>query len=999
MIGSALTKIFGTSNERAVKRLMPVVQAINAMEPEIQRLSDGELRAKTDEFKARIAKAREGIADAEERKAAEKRALDEVLPEAFAVVREAGRRVLNMRHFDVQLIGGMVLHQGKIAEMKTGEGKTLVATLPCYLNALAGHGVHVVTVNDYLAKRDAEWMGKIYEFLGLTVGVIVHDLDDNQRRQAYAADITYGTNNEFGFDYLRDNMKFELADCVQRGHYFAIVDEVDSILIDEARTPLIISGPTDQTTDKYVRVDRIIPQLVLGEEIERGEEKILTGDYVVDEKHKTISVTDEGWEKIEKLLGIGNIADPENWEYKHHVETAIKAHSLYKRDVQYVVKDGPQGKEVIIVDEFTGRLMPGRRWSDGLHQAIEAKEGVNIRREDQTLATITFQNYFRLYQKLAGMTGTAETEAAEFDKIYKLEIVVIPTNKPMRRIEHPDVVYRTAKEKYFAVADEIARLHEKGQPVLVGTTSIEKSELLSQILQRKGVKHVVLNAKYHEREAEIVAQAGRLGMVTIATNMAGRGTDILLGGNAEFVAKQELVKKGMARAISVAEGALNPMAAPGMMRFYYQGQEFETSQENWDKTYAVHAARAQQEHDAVIAAGGLHIIGTERHESRRIDNQLRGRAGRQGDPGASRFYLSLEDDLMRIFAKEWVSTLLQRLGMEEGVPIESRMISKRIEAAQKAVEAQNFEARKHLLEYDDVMNKQREAVYGLRHQLLEGLDQKELILEDYVATILSNVLDEHTPEKIHPEQWDLKGLKEKLVSHFGLDLDAEGISLTELTRHEIGETIFERLKERYEAKEQVIGEKQMRFHERMIMLSVLDGLWKDHLYNMDHLKEGIGLRGYGQQDPLVAYKKESFDMFEGMMTRFQEDTVRFLFHMQIVGPDGRPLQIPSRPRPAIPAAPPVASAEAAQQHPSSAVAVAEPPAVPIPVRQPSTTIDEIEREFQRKKQRELEQARMAGSGDASAPAQRRTGEKVGRNDPCPCGSGKKYKKCHGANEG
>ncbi|MBX6361551.1 preprotein translocase subunit SecA [Pseudacidobacterium ailaaui] len=999
MIGSALTKIFGTSNERAVKRLMPVVQAINAMEPEIQRLSDGELRAKTDEFKARIAKAREGIADAEERKAAEKRALDEVLPEAFAVVREAGRRVLNMRHFDVQLIGGMVLHQGKIAEMKTGEGKTLVATLPCYLNALAGHGVHVVTVNDYLAKRDAEWMGKIYEFLGLTVGVIVHDLDDNQRRQAYAADITYGTNNEFGFDYLRDNMKFELADCVQRGHYFAIVDEVDSILIDEARTPLIISGPTDQTTDKYVRVDRIIPQLVQGEEIERGEEKILTGDYVVDEKHKTISVTDEGWEKIEKLLGIGNIADPENWEYKHHVETAIKAHSLYKRDVQYVVKDGPQGKEVIIVDEFTGRLMPGRRWSDGLHQAIEAKEGVNIRREDQTLATITFQNYFRLYQKLAGMTGTAETEAAEFDKIYKLEIVVIPTNKPMRRIEHPDVVYRTAKEKYFAVADEIARLHEKGQPVLVGTTSIEKSELLSQILQRKGVKHVVLNAKYHEREAEIVAQAGRLGMVTIATNMAGRGTDILLGGNAEFVAKQELVKKGMARAISVAEGALNPMAAPGMMRFYYQGQEFETSQENWDKTYAVHAARAQQEHDAVIAAGGLHIIGTERHESRRIDNQLRGRAGRQGDPGASRFYLSLEDDLMRIFAKEWVSTLLQRLGMEEGVPIESRMISKRIEAAQKAVEAQNFEARKHLLEYDDVMNKQREAVYGLRHQLLEGLDQKELILEDYVATILSNVLDEHTPEKIHPEQWDLKGLKEKLVSHFGLDLDAEGISLTELTRHEIGETIFERLKERYEAKEQVIGEKQMRFHERMIMLSVLDGLWKDHLYNMDHLKEGIGLRGYGQQDPLVAYKKESFDMFEGMMTRFQEDTVRFLFHMQIVGPDGRPLQIPSRPRPAIPAAPPVASAEAAQQHPSSAVAVAEPPAVPIPVRQPSTTIDEIEREFQRKKQRELEQARMAGSGDASAPAQRRTGEKVGRNDPCPCGSGKKYKKCHGANEG
>ncbi|HTZ89054.1 MAG TPA: preprotein translocase subunit SecA [Alloacidobacterium sp.] len=996
MIGSALTKVFGTSNERAVKRLMPVVQTISAMEPEVQRLSDDELRAKTLEFRARIAAALEGIDDVEERKEAEKQALDEILPEAFAVVREAGRRVLNMRHFDVQLIGGMVLHQGKIAEMKTGEGKTLVATLACYLNALAGHGVHVVTVNDYLAKRDAEWMGKIYEFLGLTVGVIVHDLDDSQRREAYGADITYGTNNEFGFDYLRDNMKFELADCVQRGHYFAIVDEVDSILIDEARTPLIISGPTDQTTDKYARVNRIIPGLELGEEIEQGvdKEKILTGDYVVDEKHKTISVTDEGWEKIEKLLGIGNIADPENWDLKHHVEVAIKAHSLYKRDVQYVVKDG----EVIIVDEFTGRLMPGRRWSDGLHQAVEAKEGVNIRREDQTLATITFQNYFRLYSKLAGMTGTAETEAAEFDNIYKLDIVVIPTNKPLLRLENPDVVFRTAKEKYFAVADEIAKLHENGQPALVGTTSIEKSELLSQILQRKGVKHVVLNAKFHEREAEIVAQAGRFGMVTIATNMAGRGTDILLGGNAEFVAKQDLVKKGAARAISVAEGALNPMAAPGMFRFYYQGQEFETTQETWDRTYAAYAAKVAEEHDAVIAAGGLHIIGTERHESRRIDNQLRGRAGRQGDPGASRFYLSLEDDLMRIFAKEWVSTLLQRLGMEEGVPIESRMISKRIEAAQKAVESQNFEARKHLLEYDDVMNKQREAVYGLRRQLLEGLDQKELIVEDYVANILSEFLDEAAPEKLHPDQWDLNTLKGKLVSQFGLDVDAEGINIAEMTRHELGETLFERLKDRYEAKEQIVSEKAMRFHERMIMLSVLDGLWKDHLLNMDHLKEGIGLRGYGQQDPLVAYKKESFDMFEDMMGRFQEDTVRFLFLMQIVGPDGQPVQIPSRPRPAIPLAPPVASAESSMRHASSAVAVEERPAIPIPTRQPSTTIDEIEREFQRKKKRELEHARMAGSASAEAPAQRRTGDKIGRNDPCPCGSGKKYKKCHGANE-
>jgi preprotein translocase subunit SecA len=994
LIGSdILTKVFGTSNERVVKRLLPQVQAIGALEPQVEVLSDDALRAKTVEFRARIAAALEGIEEEDARVEAEKQALNDILPEAFAVVREAGRRAVNMRHFDVQLVGGMVLHQGKIAEMKTGEGKTLVATLPCYLNALAGHGVHVVTVNDYLAKRDAEWMGKIYEFLGLTVGVIVHDLDDNQRRAAYAADITYGTNNEFGFDYLRDNMKFDLADCVQRGHFFGIVDEVDSILIDEARTPLIISGPTDQTTDKYARVNRIIPSLEQGEEIEKSpEEKILTGDYVVDEKHKTISVTDEGWEKIEGLLGIGNIADPENWELKHHVETAIKAHTLYKRDVQYVVKDG----EVIIVDEFTGRMMPGRRWSDGLHQAVEAKEGVNIRREDQTLATITFQNYFRLYKKLAGMTGTAETEASEFGEIYKLDIVVIPTNRPLRRVENADVVFRTSKEKYFAVADEIAQLHDKQQPVLVGTTSIEKSELLSQILARKGVRHVVLNAKYHEREAEIVAQAGRLGMVTIATNMAGRGTDILLGGNADFVARQEMVKKSMARAISPAEGAINPMAAAGMLRFYYQGQEFETSQESWDRVYQVHAATAAQEHDAVIEVGGLFILGTERHESRRIDNQLRGRAGRQGDPGASRFYLSLEDDLMRIFAREWVSTLLQKMGMEEGMPIESRMISNRIEAAQKAVEGQNFEARKHLLEYDDVMNKQREAVYGLRRQLLEGLNQKELIVEDYVPNLMSDLLDEFAGERVHPDQWDLKGLNEKLVPQFGFDLNAEGVDTAQITRHELGEAIFERLKDKYEAKEQLIGDQAMRFHERMIMLSVIDGLWKDHLLNMDHLKEGIGLRGYGQQDPLVAYKKESFEMFEGMMERFQEDTVRFLFLMKIVGPDGQPVDIPARPHPVIPAAPDVASADGAG---GNGHRLPSAPPVPLPPpRTPSTTIDDLEKEFERRKKRELEQARMAGSGDASAPQQRRVGEKVGRNDPCPCGSGKKYKKCHGAGE-
>ena len=990
-----LTKIFGTANERLIKKLWPVVARINSLEEGIKLLSDEQLRAKTFEFRALIAARLEGITDADAIKVAEAAALDEVLPEAFAVVREAGWRAVQMRHFDVQLIGGMVLHSGKISEMRTGEGKTLVATLACYLNALAGHGVHVVTVNDYLAKRDAEWMGKIYEFLGLTVGVIVHDLSDDERRAAYAADITYGTNNEFGFDYLRDNMKFDIKDCVQRGHFHAIVDEVDSILIDEARTPLIISGPTDQTTDKYARVKAIIPHLVLGEEVEEGENKYLTGDYIVDEKQRTIGVTDEGWETIEKLLGIGNIADAENWELKHYVETGIKAHALYKRDVEYVVKDG----EVIIVDTFTGRLMPGRRWSDGLHQSIEAKEGVTIRKEDQTLATITFQNYFRLYKKLSGMTGTAETEAAEFEKIYKLEIVVIPTNKPMLRRENPDVVYRTEKEKYKAVADDIAMLHEQKQPVLVGTTSIEKSERLSGILQRKGVRHVVLNAKFHEREAEIVAQAGRLGMVTIATNMAGRGTDILLGGNAEFMARQELVKKGQARAISVAEGAINPMAPAGFLRFYYQGQEFEVGEADWADVYKVHAETARLDHDKVIEAGGLFILGTERHESRRIDNQLRGRAGRQGDPGESRFYLSLEDDLMRIFAKQWISTLLERLGMEEGVPIESKMISNRIEGAQKAVEAQNFESRKHLLEYDDVMNKQREAVYGVRRNLLEGLDQREMILEDYVGGILSNMLDEFAPDDKHPDQWNVKGLDEKLIGQFGLSMQQAGIKVEELNRHELGEAIFERLKQEYEAKEKILSTDTMRYHERMVMLSVIDGLWKEHLLSMDHLKEGIGLRGYAQQDPLVAYKRESYDMFEAMMLKFQEDTVRFLFRMQILGPDGQPINAAPQLRREVPPAPPVASAaRPSEQGPPTLEAAPREVAIPVrqnPGRQATTTIDALEKEFQRKKQRELEAARFAGSGDASQPAQRRTGEKVGRNDLCPCGSGKKYKKCHG----
>ena len=1041
LLNKAIAKVFGTSNERAIKRLLPLVAQINALEPSVQTLSDDQLRARTSEFRQRIADAVAQVnipSDPSEARstevqdavyAAEKLALNDLMPEAFAVVREASRRAVGMRHFDVQLIGGSVLHSGKIAEMKTGEGKTLVATLPCYLNALAGRGVHVVTVNDYLAKRDAEWMGKIYGFLGLSVGVIVHDLSDEQRRDAYASDITYGTNNEFGFDYLRDNMKFDLNEQVQRGHYYCIVDEVDSILIDEARTPLIISGPTDQTTDKYARVNLIIPELVLGELIESLEEKTWSGDFVIDEKARAITVTDEGWEKIEKLLGIGNIADPENWDLKHHVEVAIKAHNLYKRDVEYVVKEG----EVIIVDEFTGRLMPGRRWSDGLHQAVEAKEGVSIRKEDQTLATITFQNYFRMYKKLSGMTGTAETEAAEFDKIYKLDIVVIPTNRQMRRLENQDVVFRTAKEKYFAVADEISRLHDLKQPVLVGTTSIEKSELLSEILKRKAVRHVVLNAKFHEKEAEIVAQAGRLGMVTIATNMAGRGTDILLGGNADFMARQDLVRKSQARVVSAAEGSISPVAGPGMFRFYYSGQEFETTQAAWDAALASHAGVAQTEHEAVIAAGGLHILGTERHESRRVDNQLRGRAGRQGDPGASRFYLSLEDDLMRIFAREWVSTLLQRLGMEEGVPIESGMISRRIESAQKAVESQNFESRKHVLEYDDVMNKQREAVYGLRRQLMEGVDQKQLITEDYLSTILSNILDEFAPEKAHVDQWKTTELFNAIFDLFGARLETE-IDLHALNRHEFGEALFQKLQGRYDIKEQILSPVTMRYHERIVMLSVLDGLWKDHLLAMDHLKEGIGLRGYAQQDPLVAYKKESFEMFEAMMMRFQEDTTRHLFRMQIIGPDGTPIETPeqfqqiqtqqahlqaqqqalieaqqqfqhppmldpgaspsSRPgnQPSLPVSPPDAPAKPENLPPL------QPQPKPTRSKAPTTTIDALEREFERKKQRELDQARAAGSsnGSSNGNSPRVAGEKVGRNDPCPCGSGKKFKKCHGA---
>jgi preprotein translocase subunit SecA len=1035
LINTLIGKVFGTKNERVVKSMMPRVAAINALEPQIQKLTDDELRAKTDEFRQRIQERLSHVTpsaapesgaededDLDRAKQLEKEqydalqeVLDEILVEAFAVVREAGRRVLNMRHFDVQLIGGMVQHKGMISEMKTGEGKTLVATLPVYLNALSGRGVHVVTVNDYLAKRDSEWMGKLYRFLGLTVGVIVHDLDDEQRRAAYAADVTYGTNNEFGFDYLRDNMKFDLKDCVQRGHNFAIVDEVDSILIDEARTPLIISGASEESTDKYYKVNRIIPKLEKGEELSPAElrklmeeekippdqvdemrrelyeagddsqKRILTGDYAIDEKHRNITVSERGWTKVEGLLGIGNIADPENWPLKHHVETAIKAHALYRRDVEYVIKDG----EVIIVDEFTGRMMPGRRWSDGLHQAIEAKEGVKIERENQTLATITFQNYFRMFKKLSGMTGTAETEAAEFDKIYKLEVAVIPTNKQMLRLENPDVVFRTEKEKYFAVADEIQKLTESGQPVLVGTTSVEKSERLSALLDKKGLKgkHVVLNAKFHEREAEYVAQAGRKGAITIATNMAGRGTDILLGGNPEFMAKQEMVKKGIAQQLRVAEGKIEGPQEDGTISvFYYNGNEYTVPTDKWTEAFNRYKAQTDKEHDEVTAVGGLHILGTERHESRRIDNQLRGRAGRQGDPGSSRFYLALEDDLMRIFAKEWVSKLLERLGMEEGIPIESKLISRRIETAQKAVEGQHFESRKHLLEYDDVMNKQREAVYGLRRRLLEGMDQKDLILEDYVSAILGDLMEEYCPPKSHVDDWNIKGLKDAVFTRFGVDFIAEGVKAETLNRQELGDAIFEKLKERYDAKEKLIGPEAMRHHERMIMLSVIDQQWKDHLLSMDHLKEGIGLRGYGQHDPLVEYKKESFEMFEAMLQRFQEDTARYLYLMQIIE---RPPDPGTGPQGGDPAGhgpePGVPSEQGTGGNGRR------------PPRLVATSADDLEEAFMRRKRRELEQARMAGAGEAQ-PVQQvvRGQEKVGRNDPCPCGSGKKYKKCHGA---
>ncbi|MBI1353091.1 MAG: preprotein translocase subunit SecA [Acidobacteria bacterium] len=942
MFDTVLAKVFGTKHDREAKRLQPRVEAINALEPAISSLSDEQLQAKTPELKQRLANGE---------------TLDDILEEAFAVCREAGKRVLGMRHYDVQLIGGMVLHEGKIAEMKTGEGKTLVATLPVYLNALDGKGVHVVTVNDYLARRDSEWMGKLYGFLGLTVGVVVHDVSEEERRAGYLADITYGTNNEFGFDYLRDNMKFDLGDCVQRGHNFAIVDEVDSILIDEARTPLIISGPSEESTDKYYKINRVIPLLERGEVIEGHDDprdRTYTGDYIIEEKHRTAFLTEQGEAKVEQALGIDNINDLKNYEVKHCVEQGLKAHVLFHRDQNYVVKDG----QVIIVDEFTGRLMPGRRWSDGLHQAVEAKERVKIERENQTLATITFQNYFRMYDKLAGMTGTADTEAAEFSKIYDLEVVVIPTNKPLARKEFADIVYRTEDEKWRNAAKEIKEFQERGQPVLVGTVSIEKSEKLSKLLKKQGVRHQVLNAKQHEKEAKIIAQAGRKGAVTVSTNMAGRGTDILLGGNPESLADDHFRKMGE-----------NPE---------------EISPAEYAAIVKKFKADTDAERDEVKALGGLHVLGTERHESRRIDNQLRGRAGRQGDPGSSRFYLSLQDDLLRIFGGERIQNLMLKLGMEEDVPIESGMISKRIEAAQKAVEAQHFESRKHILEYDDVMNKQREAVYGLRKKLLNGVNQKEAVL-DRIGAVVGSLVESRCPAKTHPDAYEIPELCQDILTQFGVSI--EHLEFDDLDPQGIADEITDYLSKEYQQREDLIGAERLRYSERIIMLQIIDQQWKDHLLQMDHLKEGIGLRGYGQKDPLIEYKKESFTIFEAMMNRFEEETLKFLFHLQPPEGGGATAQRAQQGRTfevREEEAEPAANGTNGAAHPEAPSAM-------------EATIDEFTRDVRRKKERELAQVSLAGSGGQSASAVKQViSKKVGRNDPCPCGSGKKYKKCCGA---
>lgn len=870
------------TNLREIKRLRKQIEGINQLEPEFEKLTDSQLRAKTDEFKERLAAGE---------------TLDDILPEAFATVREAAKRVLGQRHFDVQLMGGIVLHEGKIAEMKTGEGKTLVATLPVYLNALTGRGVHVVTVNDYLAKFHSEWMGKVYRFLGLSVGVILHNLNSQERRHAYACDITYGTNNEFGFDYLRDNMALETEDIVQRELNYAIVDEVDSILIDEARTPLIISGQAEESTELYYRFARIASKL----------KKDV--DYTIDEKARTVAVTEEGVAKVENMLNVENMYEDENTELVHQLNQALRAKELMKRDRDYVVKDG----EVIIVDEFTGRLMFGRRYSDGLHQAIEAKEGVKIERESQTLATITFQNYFRMYNKLAGMTGTADTEATEFRKIYGLEVVVIPTNLPMIRVDHPDVIYKTESGKFRAIVEDIVATHQRKQPVLVGTISIEKSEELSNMLKKRGVPHQVLNAKHHEREAEIIAQAGRLGAVTIATNMAGRGTDIILGGNAEFLAKDFLRARG-----------IDPN---------------EATPEEYQLVLQEAKAITSKEHEEVVALGGLYVIGTERHESRRIDNQLRGRSGRQGDPGASRFYVSMEDDLMRLFGGEMISGLMERLGWTEDMPIEHPAIAKRIEAAQRKVENRNFEIRKHVLEYDDVLNKQREIIYELRKKLLFGSDEHQRVLQLF-EEVTDHLLEIYANPKVYQEEWDLEGLLKAVYTSL---LPVDSITIEEITgvgHQELREMILNRALELYQAKEAEIGSERLYQFERLVMLRTIDVKWMDHLEAMDELKEGIGLRAYGQTDPLVAYKIEAYQMFKEMRDSINEEVVRTLAKVQ------------------------VASEERVTQRPK--------------IRNISTNLNE----------------------DGSPAVQQRVvGKKVGRNEPCPCGSGKKYKKCCGREAG
>ena len=929
MLTTILTKIFGTKHEREVKRLQPLVAEINALEPSFQKMTDEQLREKTQELKDQLAAGK---------------TLIDILPPAFANVREMARRKLGMRHYDVQLIGGTILHQGKIAEMRTGEGKTLVGTLPVYLNALEGKGVHVVTVNDYLAARDAEWMRPVYEGLGLTVGVIQSQIPDAVRRAAYACDITYGTNNELGFDYLRDNMKFELSRMVQRGHHFAIVDEVDSILIDEARTPLIISGPSEESTDKYYQIDRVVPKFVRGAEHEDAKTgaKWTTGDFLVDEKAHTVTLTDDGVSKAEKVLQIGNLYDIENIELLHAINQGLRAHHLYKRDVDYLVEDG----QVVIVDTFTGRKMTGRRWSDGLHQAVEAKEGVKIERESQTYATITFQNYFRMYKKLGGMTGTADTEAAEFAEIYNLDVTQIPTHRPMVRKDNADLVYRTEREKWNAVVDEIKDCQERGQPVLVGTVSIEKSEMLSEMLKKVGVRHVVLNAKFHEREASIVAQAGRKGSVTIATNMAGRGTDILLGGNPEGLARGEV-----------------DLSA-----------EIEVQQQQFDEALARFKEICSREREEVLAAGGLHILGTERHESRRVDNQLRGRAGRQGDPGSSRFFISLDDDLMRIFGDNTarVQRLMEKLGMEEGEAIEHNMVTRAIERAQKQVEGRNFEVRKQLLKYDDVMNKQREAVYSMRLEILEGRDTRGELMR-MSREVLENAIELHCPEDADPRDWNLTELSTDVLSYFDIDVNKSGIKVDELGVLELREALWKAIEDKYTSKETRHSDELMRGAERSLMLQVLDDNWRDHLLALDHLKEGIGLRGYAQKDPLNEYKKESFDLFSDLKDRTEDTVIRSLFRVEPVSEE----EMLERRR--------IMAERIRQQLQLSAPAKTSGPATPAapaggqpPLRRPVVP---------------------GARPTAAAPSQAIDFSKIGRNDPCPCGSGKKFKKCHGASSG